>query len=197
LRVFVAVFPPNEVLEGLFALVERVRRPGDGVSWVKRDNLHYTLRFLGELEGGRVEAASRAGHEAVRGMRPFAARLGAPGAFPNFRHPRVVWIGMSEGGPELELLARSLDEALRREGFGRPDRPFAAHLTLGRVREPGSASASRAAEAIASERVEGSFTVGALTVVQSQLHPRGSIYTPLAECPFRPTSPGTPPEEKA
>jgi 2'-5' RNA ligase len=105
---------------------------------------------------------------------------------------------MSEGGPRLVLLARSLDEALRREGFGRPDRPFAAHLTLGRVRESGSAAGSKAAETLQSERVEGTgaFTVGALTVVQSKLHPRGSIYTPLAECPFL-TSPGTPPEEKA
>jgi 2'-5' RNA ligase len=187
-RVFVAVFPPNEVLDQLSALVERVGRPGDGVSWVKRENLHYTLRFLGELEPGRVEAACRAGREAVRCMTAFEAILGAPGAFPNFRHPRVLWIGMSEGGPSLVLLARSLDEALRREGFGRPDRPFAAHLTLGRVREPGSAAGSKAAEAMQGERVEGSFTVGALTVVHSKLHPRGSIYTPLAECPFRPTS---------
>jgi 2'-5' RNA ligase len=197
LRVFVAVFPPSEVLDRLSALVEHVRRPGDGVSWVKRENLHYTLRFLGELERSRAEAACRAGREAVRGMTLFEAVLGAPGAFPNFRHPRVLWIGMSEGGPSLVLLARCLDEALRREGFGRPDRPFAAHLTLGRVREPGSSASSKAAKAIRDERVEGSFRVGALTVVQSQLHPRGSIYTPLAECPFRPTSPGTPPEEKA
>lgn len=198
MRVFVAVFPPSEVLDRLSALVERVRRPGDGVSWVKRDNLHYTLRFLGEIEEpGRVEAACRAGRAAVEGMAPFEAILGAPGAFPNFRHPRVLWIGMSEGGPQLVLLARSLDEALRREGFGRPDRPFAAHLTLGRAREPGSQAASKAAEAIQNERVEGSFTIGGLTVVHSKLHPRGSIYTPLAECPFRPTSPGTPPEEKA
>jgi len=196
-RVFVAVFPPSEVLDRLSALVERIRRPGDGVSWVKRENLHYTLRFLGELELSRAEAVCRAGGEAVRGMAPFEALLGAPGAFPNFRHPRVLWIGMSEGGPKLVLLARSLDEALRREGFGRPEKPFAAHLTLGRVREPGSPVASKAAEAIKSERVEGSFRIDALTVVQSQLHPRGSIYTPLAECSFRPTSPGTPPEEKA
>lgn len=197
MRVFVAVFPPNEVLDSLAALIERVRRPGDGISWVKRGNLHYTLRFLGELEPGRAEAACRAGREAVRGMRPFRGVLGEAGAFPDFRRPRVLWIGMAEGGPELVLLARSLEEALRREGFGRADRPFAAHLTLGRVREHGSASGGRVAEALAAERVGSSFAVDRLTVVQSQLHPRGSIYTPLAECPFHETSPGTPPEEKA
>ncbi|HKA25191.1 MAG TPA: RNA 2',3'-cyclic phosphodiesterase [Candidatus Eisenbacteria bacterium] len=195
MRVFVAVFPPNGIQDRLFALIERVRRPADGMSWVKRDNLHYTLRFLGELEAPRAVAVCRAGNEAVRGMAPFTARLGAAGAFPNFRQPRVLWIGMAEGGPELELMAASLDEALRREGFGGPERPFAPHLTLGRVRDPGAGS--RAAEALREEGVEGSFSIGAMTVVQSKLHPRGSIYTPLAECTFRPTSPGTPPEEKA
>lgn len=197
MRVFVAVFPPREVLDALAALLERVRRPDDRISWVKRDNLHYTLRFLGELEPSRAEAAARAGHEAVRGMAPFEAALGEPGAFPDFRRPRVLWIGLAEGGPPLRLLAASLEEALRREGFGRADRPFAAHLTLGRVREPGSPAGAEAASRLREERADGRFRVDTLTVVRSQLNPRGSIYTPLAQCPLQGTSPGTPPEEKA
>jgi 2'-5' RNA ligase len=184
LRVFIAVFPPSEVIREISELVERARRPGDGISWVKPDNLHYTLRFLGELEGTRLEAARWAAGEAVRGMPAFGATLGASGAFPNFRRPRVLWMGLEAGAEELELLARSLEVALRRAGFGRADRAFAAHLTLGRVRELGSAKGAQAAEHLASERLHGSFRVERLTVVRSQLSPKGSIYTPLVECPL-------------
>src|SRR5262245_3597673 len=97
------------------------------VSWVKQANLHYTLRFLGELEDSRVEAVKRAAQAAVAGIEAFHVQLGRPGMFPNERMPRVFWLGAAEGGEELKLLARSLDEALKRERFGRPDRPFAAH----------------------------------------------------------------------
>jgi RNA 2',3'-cyclic 3'-phosphodiesterase len=184
LRVFIAVFPPNEVVDGLAALVERVRRPGDGISWVKPANLHYTLRFLGELEERRAEAACRAAAQAVIGLAPFAAALGAPGAFPDFRRPRVLWIGLDAGREPLELLARSLDEALRREGFGPPDKPFRAHLTLGRVREPGGGGGG-VAGGLSGERAPGRFTVAALTVVHSTLDPRGSVYRPLGQYPLR------------
>lgn len=184
MRTFVAVFPPQDVVDSLAALVERVRRPGDGVSWVKPQNLHYTLRFLGELEERRVEAACRAAAGAVVGMAPFPAALGAPGAFPNFRRPRVLWVGMETGAEELELLARSLDEALRREGFGPPDKPFRAHLTVGRVREPGGGGGPEVTGRLPGERAEGRFTVDRLTVVHSTLNPRGSIYRPVGEYPL-------------
>ena len=185
MRVFIAVFPPSEVVDALAALVARVRRAGDSISWVKPDNLHYTLRFLGELDERRVEAVRRAAAQAVIGLAPFAAVLGTPGAFPDFRRPRVLWIGLDEGREPLELLARSLDEALRREGFGPPDKPFRAHLTVGRVREGAGHGGGEAAGRLAGERAPGRFTVGALTVVHSTLDPRGSIYRPLGEYPLR------------
>jgi 2'-5' RNA ligase len=184
-RTFVAVFPPQEVVDALAALVERARRPGDGISWVKSDNLHYTLRFLGELDEGRVAAACRAAEQAVVGLAPFDAVLGGPGAFPNFRRPRVLWIGLEAGKETLELLARSLDEALRREGFGSPDRPFQAHLTLGRVRDPRGDTGGPAAERLAGERAAGQWTVDRLTVVHSTLSPRGSMYRPVGEYSLR------------
>jgi 2'-5' RNA ligase len=185
LRIFIAVFPPNEVVDGLAALVERVRQAGDGMSWVKPENLHYTLRFLGELEEGRVEAACRAAAQAVIGLAPFEAVLGAPGAFPDFRRPRVLWVGLDSGREPLELLARSLDEALRREGFGPPDKPFRAHLTVGRVRDPGGRGGAAAAGRLSGERAPGRFTVGTLAVVHSTLNPRGSVYRAVGEYPLR------------
>src|SRR5258708_4355802 len=109
IRTFVAVFPPEEVVEALGATIADVARPGAGVSWVKSGNVHYTLRFLGALMPARVEATKRAAAAAVVGIAPFAVRLGGVGAFPNAARARVLWLGAREGRDEMSLLAKSLD----------------------------------------------------------------------------------------
>jgi len=177
-RTFIAVFPPAAVVADLAATVARVRRPGDGVSWTKAGNLHYTLRFLGDLSSGRVEAATRAAAAAVVGVAPFTLTLGGTGAFPDLRRPRVLWIGAAEGGETLALLARSLSVALEREGFPREDKPFVSHLTLGRVRDGGEGDP--AVRLAAAEFPPAAFEVRELVVVKSTLSPGGSIYEPVA-----------------
>ena len=179
MRIFIAVYPPKAILEALTTALERVRERGDGVSWVRQQNLHYTLRFLGELEERQVDRVCRGVGMVAAGARPIGMTLGGPGAFPNFRRPRVLWIGAEEGASKLEILARGVDEALSREGFGRPDRPFRAHLTVGRVRD--AQRAASATERFSQEKVEGSFQVRKIVVVHSTLNPGGSIYRPLLE----------------
>jgi 2'-5' RNA ligase len=179
MRTFIAVFPPPEVIDALDACLGRVRQKGDGVSWVRPQNLHYTLRFLGELDESRVEGACRAVRQVGAAATPFGMGLGAAGAFPNFRRPRVLWIGSEEGAEELELLARGVVEALSQEGFGRPDKPFRAHLTVGRVRD--SLRAVQAVDRFSKEKVEGRFQVSKIVVIHSTLSPGGSIYRPLTE----------------
>ena len=185
MRTFLAVFPPPLVQAAIADRIERARVPGDGISWVKRDNLHYTMRFLGELSPARVERASRAAAAAVVGASAFDARLGPAGAFPDFRRPRVLFFGLEEGAAALEILARSLDEALRREGFGPPDKPFRAHLTIGRVREPAGRSLEGTLGPLREEWGELRFAVQSLTLVESRLDPRGSIYRPIGEYPLQ------------
>ena len=135
MRVFLGVFPSAEAQAAAAGLIERLRRPGDGVSWVKRENLHYTLRFMGELgESGlaRFAEAARAG---VAGHRSFEAALGEAGAFPSPKRARVLWLGLARGGEALTVVADAVEQALRGWGFDRADHRFTAHLTIGRVRE--------------------------------------------------------------
>jgi 2'-5' RNA ligase len=192
MRIFLAVFPPAEVQRAARGWIEALRGPGDSVSWVKPENLHYTLRFLGELgEDGARRAGEAAGEAAARSA-AFGAALGGLGAFPNARRARVLWAGMTEGAVALETLARDLDAGLARRGFERPDHPFSAHLTLGRVREPGrdwSPVLAAAAEAAA----PANFVVDRLCVVESKLDPRGSIYTIRLEARLAPARPGAEP----
>jgi 2'-5' RNA ligase len=182
MRIFLAVFPPGEVQGAVFAAAETLMRPNDGVSWVKRQNLHYTLRFMGDLGADGARRVGEAADEAAATGPAFAAALGPLGAFPNARRARVLWAGMTDGAERLTALARALEAALVRRGFDRADHPFSAHLTIGRVREPRADWTER----LAAVRIEPAarFTVDRLCVVRSQLSPRGSTYTVVHETPL-------------
>jgi 2'-5' RNA ligase len=182
MRIFLAVFPPADVQGTVHAAAEALKRPGDGVSWVKRENLHYTLRFMGELGADGARRVKEAADDAARTGAAFEAALGALGAFPNARRARVLWAGMTDGAERLTALARALESALARKGFEAADHPFSAHLTIGRVREPRADWTERLAVA----RVEppARFTVDRLRVVESRPSPRGSTYTVVHEAPL-------------
>jgi RNA 2',3'-cyclic 3'-phosphodiesterase len=179
MRIFVAVFPPPAVQEAATSLVDQLRRPGDGVSWVRLQNLHYTLRFLGELGESGLARATQAAQEGVVGHRPFDATLGAAGAFPRASRARVLWLGLARGEEPFTALAESVEQALRGRGFGRADHRFTAHLTIGRVPERDQDWSERLA-ALAAAPGAG-FVVDRVAVVQSTLSPKGSTYQVRAE----------------
>jgi len=163
------------------ALSEALRRPGDGVSWVRPDNLHYTMRFIGDVGEDGARRIAEAAREAATGRAAFDAELGGLGAFPNPRRARVIWLGMTEGAEPLTALALALEEGLRKRGFEKADKPFSAHLTLGRVRVPDRDWTEPLATAPAPGPGTTRFRVDRLCVVESQLSPKGSIYTVRAE----------------
>jgi len=182
MRIFLAVFPSPEAQRAAFATIERLRRPNDGIAWVKRDNLHYTLRFLGELDESGVTRATQAAREAASGVPAFEARLGAPGAFPSPRRARVLWLGLAHGAEALVALAARLERSLMARGFEAAGRPFSAHLTIGRVKG-GDADWSATLAAPVAESGP-AFAVDRLCVVQSTLARGGSIYAVRAEAPL-------------
>lgn len=182
MRIFVAVFPAAEAQEAAAAVIERLRQPGDGVSWVERDNLHYTVRFMGDLGASGLARATEAAREGASGHACFAAALGAAGAFPNPRRARVLWLGLGEGSEALAALARSVEQALRQKGFDRADHPFKPHLTIGRVRDRDQDWAERLDGVAAAPPAR--FDVNRVVVVQSTLSPKGSIYQVRAEAPL-------------
>jgi len=182
MRVFLAIFPPREVQRAAAALIESLRRPSDGVSWVREENLHFTLRFLGEIGEDGLRRASEAARETAAASAPFDIALGAAGAFPDAKRPRVIWLGLSEGVAPLETLARDLDRALARRGFERSGQRFSAHLTLGRVRRAERDwSAALEAANLLEKSAAARFTVRSIDVVVSTLSPRGSQYAVHAE----------------
>ena len=154
-----------------------LRTSRDAVAWVKRDNLHYTMRFLGECEPGAVERATAAMREAAASRPRFGAALGGFGAFQNAKRARVLWLGTQQGAEPMRLLASALEEALVRHGFDPADQDFEPHLTVGRVRTPGDWTA----RLIDVPTVESRFQVDRLQLVKSTLGTGGSRYEPVTE----------------
>lgn len=178
-RLFIAVFPPPALQAAVHAALAPLRAAprGRGVSWVREANLHFTLRFLGDCDSGSAAAAADAVHEAAASRTAFPVALGALGAFPDARRARVLWAGLAEGAGPLVELAEAVARALANRGVPPEPRPFAPHLTLGRVREPADWSRALAA----ASPLEARFEVRSLRLVQSTLAPGGARYEVVSE----------------
>jgi 2'-5' RNA ligase len=178
-RTFVAVpVDESEVVAALRRSQDSMRDVG-GVTWVGSGRFHFTLRFLGEIAGERVEAAKEA-VTSVAGSGTFPLALAGLGTFPPGRPARVVWAGCTEGADRLVSLALQVEAALVAAGFPREERSFSPHLTLGRVKDPraGRTLASRLESAPPSDL--GSLRVTEVVLMKSVLSPEGPAYTPLA-----------------
>ena len=151
---------------------------------MKPENIHLTLKFLGEVPPAREGAIREAMAEAVAGTLPFPLRVGACGVFPGEQSPRVLWVGLRAGGPEAAALAARLERACAARGFPREDRPFKAHLTLGRVRAPRGLEATMRRLRAHVEEDLGETAVERIVLFESTLHPAGAIYTRRHELPL-------------
>ena len=183
LRLFVAVTLPAEARDTLAQVVARLRDAGlRGVRTVAPEGVHVTLKFLGNVEAGRVRELSDALDAAAGGVAPFELAVEGAGAFPDERAPRVLWAGVAGDTDALAALARRVDEACAALGFPRERRAFSPHLTIARLRDTASAEdRRRAGEALAAIRLDNAtpFVVDAVQLIKSTLTPSGAVYETL------------------
>jgi 2'-5' RNA ligase len=183
IRCFVAIELPSEVKQSLAEtgalLRTRLHAP---VKWVEPDAIHLTLKFLGGVPASKLDQLNSAIERACSRAPALTLRAVSVGAFPSVRSPRVIWVGMAGDTGALALLAGRIDEEMAGLGFARESRPFAAHLTLGRVREEANA-AERSSICAALQAVPEPecpvFTVRDVSLMQSHLAPQGARYTCL------------------
>lgn len=180
MRLFIAIEIPDPIKTELAKLQNELRRAQADVSWTKPENIHLTLRFLGEIAEGRLEALKRVCADAAAEFAPFTLTLDGAGVFPNFRRPRVLWAGLAGEIEVAARLQRRLEAGLAALGLAPDDKPFKPHLTLGRVK---SAKNARQAAAMAEiyKLPALSFGVGGIVLMKSELRPAGARYTPLAQ----------------
>lgn len=181
LRVFCAIELPDDVRSSVAEHVRRLRSEFSDVraSWERPEKLHITLKFLGNVKPKRVEALSEATSNTVEGFDPFELTIGEPGSFPPHGSPRVLWLGIVDATGRLAILQNSLEEGCASAGFPREPRAFKPHLTLARIRAPRGARELAAAHRETPFEPQ-RFKVSELVVMQSELGPNGSRYTPLS-----------------
>jgi RNA 2',3'-cyclic 3'-phosphodiesterase len=133
-RLFLAINLEPTVRRAVMEATTALRDVAPTLNWVDEARLHLTLKFLGESAEDIVPSLSRSIDQVVGRHRPFSMQLGEIGAFPNFRHARVVWMGI-EREPRLELLHHDVELASEKNGFEVEGRAFRPHLTLARVKD--------------------------------------------------------------
>lgn len=183
-RAFIAL-PLDEATRGAVgAEIERLRPLGRTVAWVPAENLHLTLKFLGEQGDESLRGATLALEELAARRGPFSIRLHGVGAFPGMDRPRILWVGVAEGALEVRSLQSAVETALEGRGFERESHPWHAHLTIGRVFDPrrwrsDASPALREAMARAATTSFGTLDVARIALMRSDLSRSGARYSEL------------------
>jgi RNA 2',3'-cyclic 3'-phosphodiesterase len=182
LRLFVAIEIANEVRDSLSVLLKDWRGISPKVKWVRAENLHVTLKFLGSTDPQKLEQIETA-LKTVRSSEPVTLDFRGLGFFPNEKRPRVLWGGM-EASANLRPLAESIDRGLHQVGFPLEERPFTPHLTLARFDPPGLPTALASAVEHHSSDSFGKVIACAFHLIESKLKSTGAEYTTILSFPF-------------
>ena len=183
IRAFIAISLSDEVHLGLEKVIQdlKTRLPGGAVRWVQADNIHLTIKFLGDVSLAGLELLTTMLQAEAARHPQFEFSVGGIGAFPSPRRPRVVWVGV-EAPSELSGLQRGVEAEMARLGYAPDERPFSPHLTIGRVtRNADSTELRQLSSVVEASKVGflGATRVKAVHLFRSDLQPSGAIYTRL------------------
>ena len=188
LRAFIAVEIPAEIQQNIDRKTAYFRQTIQSlVRWVPPHNMHLTLKFLGNVSPKSLEFLRQMLRTEAENVPAFDLHLAGLGAFPNLKRPRVIYIGI-QAPAALDVLQRAIESASRRLGYEPEERPFSAHLTLGRVRQNANAAEQlQIGRAIEGTQVDvlGTARVDSVHLYQSELNPGGSVYTRIYTAPLK------------
>jgi 2'-5' RNA ligase len=183
-RLFIAIFLPEEIKTRLAEAQRALQRrmPGGVVRWTPLEQVHLTLRFLGDVPEESVPVIVEAMRRASASVPPFALRAAALGCFPDERRPRVLWAGVAGDLAGLHHLQASIVAGTASWGQ-HEDRSFHGHLTLGRIKDGVGREASRIGTALMEEAARdfGEWRVNSVMLLRSELSPAGARHSVLAD----------------
>lgn len=189
MRTFVAIEVSDEIKSALGRIEKHLKYAGADVTWVNPEIMHFTLKFLGEVDEKKCVAVKRLLDAIANETQAFDLTIKDIGAFPTVDHPRVVWAGLDHGAAEMTALAKRIDESLEKLGFTREVRPFSPHMTIGRVRS--SRNMEELKEKISTAPAQlllyapDSYRAASVILFQSTLTPRGPIHTKIYKSPLK------------
>jgi 2'-5' RNA ligase len=187
-RLFVAIAVPDPIKARIKTTQDDLRQSmrGGGVRWTRLDQFHLTLRFLGNVQGARIEQLVHSVRKVCQSAPPFELRAVGVGFFPGAKSPRVVWVGVQDRSERLVPFQQSVQQATLAFTSEKPDNRFSSHITLGRIKELRRHEIDniiKAAERF-SETLFGEWTAHEIHIMSSRLSSQGAEHAVLAIVPF-------------
>jgi 2'-5' RNA ligase len=182
-RLFIALEVPEAVRSELERAQQRLRREVSGgvIRWARQDQLHLTLRFLGDVEAGRVPELIQGLQRACGQFAALEMRAGGIGFFPSPQRPRVIWAGATDTRERLTALAGAITQATLTFCAEPSETRFAGHITLGRIKDLSSVARAAGRE---TGRFYGEWVALEIALIRSRLASSGSTYSRLAGVPL-------------
>ena len=180
MRTFFCFELPGKVKDEIKSMAESITGPAY-VKWVSRENLHITLKFLGDVGRDQVQRIENSASSTAARFEPFEITIDKLSGFPNPGFPKVIWLGSSSPPPDIDRLHDDLESELEELGFERENRDYVPHVTLGRTKDDDERKIERLGDNLTaldhdfSEKV----SIDKLTLMKSELKPQGPEYTPL------------------
>ena len=181
IRSFLAIELPAAIQKKIEEVQKDLKLSHADVKWVSPEKIHFTLKFFGNIEETRIEPIVKSIEGPIQTTSPFSLTIRGLGAFPHFKNPRVIWVGLLDGKGILTSFQKQVEDSLEKIEFQAEDRPFQPHLTLGRTKS------NRGREELVGrmeryrEEEFGDFLIERVLLFKSDLRPSGPIYTPLRD----------------
>ena len=179
IRCFIAIEIPSCVQRVFEKIQNELRTEIGKAVWIRFGNFHLTLKFLGDVKNNSISEIRNAIEKVAIKQKPFALDFGGIGTFPDFSRPRVLWIGLKQGGKITTSLSRDINNALIHADF-KKDIRYHPHVTLARLRHQidlrGYVDLFEEYQTLQ----HASMPVGEIELVKSELHPNGAVYTPMS-----------------
>lgn len=157
----------------------------DGARWTPQENMHLTLKFLGETPISKLDEVEKVLYESTAHFRKFSFTLDKPGFFPGEKRAKIIWVGVRFGASELIELANAINDGLAGIGFEKDIKPFKPHITIARIKAP--KQPDNAFGNIDISNILGHVVnMGAITIFESTLTSKGALYNAIARIPLRP-----------
>lgn len=184
IRSFISIEIPWPIREQMVRVPELLKNVRGKFNWSSTNNLHITLKFLGDCTRGRLESISKRLADIAARHKPFEMTFSGVGVFPSHAAPRIVWVGVKDGVEQLINLSKDVADSMEEIGFKKESRPFRPHITLARIKHLTSRDELKSAiEALPQVQID-SMTADHIFLMRSQLRAKGAIYTVIERLCF-------------
>ena len=181
-RSFISIDLDDEkILSRVESITSSLLSLGGDLKPVERENIHLTLKFLGNVSASKLEETKSALTQVA--FPPFSLEIKGAGAFPSLKRMNVIWVGVGEGWSQVELIFEQTEKLLHQLGFSRETRAFSPHITVARVKSGRKRDEIAAFLGGLADESFGTFPVEKVRLKQSILSPSGPTYSTLFEAP--------------